>query len=130
MVRRRIMAKRIYRSTRNRMLGGVCGGIGEYFDVDPTIVRLVGVVFALFGAGILAYIMAWIIIPGQSLAAGQREPPPTPEERNPNMRRNPSGAVFGILVIILGIGLLLNNYGLFYFKLSLIWPLILIAIGV
>ncbi|HAD81596.1 MAG: PspC domain-containing protein [Candidatus Edwardsbacteria bacterium RIFOXYD12_FULL_50_11] len=59
------MAKRIYRSTRDRMLGGVCGGIGEYFDVDPTIVRLVAVVFALSGAGILAYIIAWIIIPDQ-----------------------------------------------------------------
>ncbi|MDQ7798960.1 MAG: PspC domain-containing protein [Candidatus Edwardsbacteria bacterium] len=59
------MSKRIYRSTRDRMLGGVCGGLGEYFDIDPTIVRLVAVVFALSGAGILAYIIAWIIIPDQ-----------------------------------------------------------------
>ncbi len=59
------MAKRIYRSTKNRMLGGVCGGIGEYFDVDPTIIRLMAVVVALSGAGILAYIIAWIIIPDQ-----------------------------------------------------------------
>lgn len=62
------MAKRIYRSAKDRMLGGVCGGIGEYFDVDPTIVRLVAVVFALSGAGILAYIIAWIIIPEQPVA--------------------------------------------------------------
>lgn len=59
------MSKRIYRSTKDRMLGGVCGGIGEYFDIDPTIVRLVAVVFAFTGAGILAYIIAWIIIPDQ-----------------------------------------------------------------
>lgn len=59
------MAKRIYRSAKDRMLGGVCGGIGEYFDVDPTIIRLIAVVFALSGAGILAYIIAWIIIPEQ-----------------------------------------------------------------
>ncbi|MBU1356916.1 MAG: PspC domain-containing protein [Candidatus Edwardsbacteria bacterium] len=59
------MAKRIYRSTKDRMLGGVCGGIGEYFDVDPTIIRLIAVVVALSGAGILAYIIAWIIIPDQ-----------------------------------------------------------------
>lgn len=59
------MAKRIYRSTKDRMLGGVCGGLGEYFDVDPTIVRLVAVVFALSGAGFLAYIIAWLIIPDQ-----------------------------------------------------------------
>jgi phage shock protein C len=59
------MAKRIYRSTKDRMLGGVCGGLGEYFDVDPTIVRLVAVVFAFTGAGVLAYIIAWLIIPDQ-----------------------------------------------------------------
>lgn len=61
------MAKRIYRSTKDRMLGGVCGGIGEYFDVDPTIIRLIAVVVALSGAGILAYIIAWIIIPDQPI---------------------------------------------------------------
>jgi len=59
------MAKRIYRSNKDRMLGGVCGGLGEYFDVDPTIIRLIAVVVALSGAGILAYIIAWIIIPDQ-----------------------------------------------------------------
>jgi len=59
------MSKRLYRSNKDRMLGGVCGGLGEYFDVDPTIVRLIAVVFALTGAGVLAYIIAWIIIPEQ-----------------------------------------------------------------
>lgn len=59
------MTKRLYRSTKERMLGGVCGGLGEYFDVDPTIIRLIAVVFALSGAGVLAYIIAWIIIPEQ-----------------------------------------------------------------
>jgi len=61
------MAKRIYRSSKDRMLGGICGGIGEYFDVDPTIIRLIAVVVALSGAGILAYIIAWIIIPDQPI---------------------------------------------------------------
>lgn len=58
------MSKRLYRSGREKMLGGVCGGLGEYFDVDPTIIRLAAVV-ALFGAGIgfLAYIIAWIVVP-------------------------------------------------------------------
>jgi len=56
--------KRIYRSGKERILGGVCGGIGEYFDVDPTIIRLLWVLFALgAGTGILVYIIAWIIIP-------------------------------------------------------------------
>jgi len=56
--------KRLYRSGKDRVLGGVCGGIGEFFEVDPVLVRLAWVLFAiLYGAGILAYIIAWVIIP-------------------------------------------------------------------
>ena len=56
--------KRLYRSTTERMIGGVCGGMAEYFEVDPTLIRLAAVVFLLIGgSGILAYILAWIIIP-------------------------------------------------------------------
>ena len=62
------MNKRLYRSDENRMLAGVCGGIAEYFGIDPTIVRLGWVVFcALGGSGILAYIIAAIIIPSAPL---------------------------------------------------------------
>lgn len=56
--------KRLLRSKRNRIIAGVCGGFGEYFNVDPTIVRLLWVLFTLLGgSGILAYIIAWIVIP-------------------------------------------------------------------
>lgn len=58
------MKKRLYRSKKSRILGGVCGGIAEYFDVDPTLIRLAWILFTLaYGAGIIAYIIAWIIIP-------------------------------------------------------------------
>ena len=61
------MSKKLYKSNTNKMLEGVCGGIAEYFGVDPTIVRLAWVVFcALGGSGILAYIIAAIIIPSAS----------------------------------------------------------------
>lgn len=58
--------KRLYKSTTNRVLCGVCGGIGEYFNVDPTIIRLLFILL-IFGAGsgLLAYIIAAIIIPEQ-----------------------------------------------------------------
>jgi len=56
--------KRLYRSGEDKILGGVCGGIAEYFKVDPVLIRLLWVLFALgYGSGILAYIIAWIIIP-------------------------------------------------------------------
>ena len=59
-----IMEKRLYKSNKNKMLAGVCGGIAEYFNLDPTLIRLGWIVFsALGGSGILAYIIAAIVIP-------------------------------------------------------------------
>jgi len=58
--------KKLFRSTKKRMVAGVCGGIGEFFNIDPTVIRLVWVVFTIFTGivgGLLAYIIAWIIIP-------------------------------------------------------------------
>ncbi len=55
--------KRLYRSRENRMICGVCGGIAEYFNVDPTLIRLGLVLLACTGSGILAYFIAAIIIP-------------------------------------------------------------------
>ena len=57
--------KRLYRSRKDRILGGVCGGLGIYFDIDPVIIRLLCLLlaFAGMGLGILVYLIAWIIIP-------------------------------------------------------------------
>jgi len=57
--------KKLYRSGKNHMLGGVCGGIGEYFSIDPTLIRLLWVLLTIcsIGAGILVYLIAWVIIP-------------------------------------------------------------------
>ncbi len=56
--------KRIYRSKKERVIAGVCGGIAEYLDADPTIIRLLWVLGTLiWGAGFLFYLLAWIIIP-------------------------------------------------------------------
>lgn len=58
------MEKRLYKSNQNKVLDGVCGGIAEYLNIDPTLVRLGWVVFcALGGSGVLAYIVAALIIP-------------------------------------------------------------------
>jgi phage shock protein C len=57
--------QRLYRSKKERILGGVCAGLGEHLDVDPTVIRLIWAVVTLlsFGTGIIIYILAWIIIP-------------------------------------------------------------------
>lgn len=56
--------KQLCRSKKNRIIAGVCGGIGEYFNIDPTIIRLLWVLLTFMGgSGIIAYIICWIIIP-------------------------------------------------------------------
>jgi phage shock protein C len=59
------MNKRLYRSRKNRMIAGVCGGLGEYFNIDPTIIRVIAVLLLLPGGlpGLLPYIVLWIIVP-------------------------------------------------------------------
>ncbi|MGM9602115.1 MAG: PspC domain-containing protein [Faecousia sp.] len=65
------MEKKLYKSNNNKMVAGVCGGIAEYFNIDPTVVRLAWVLFcALGGSGILAYIIAAIIIPNDPFFKG------------------------------------------------------------
>jgi len=57
--------KELRLSARDKKLGGVCGGIAEYFDIDPTIVRILWVAFSLaYGSGLLAYIICYFVIPG------------------------------------------------------------------
>ena len=60
------MNKRLYRVRNGRQLAGVCGGIAEYFNIDPTIIRLIWALLVLFaGCGILAYIVCAFVIPEQ-----------------------------------------------------------------
>ena len=57
------MNKKLYRSKKDKQLAGVCGGLAEYINIDVTVVRLIWVLLAVFGAGILAYIICALIIP-------------------------------------------------------------------
>lgn len=128
--------KRLYRSKEHRIIGGVAGGLGEYLDIDPVLVRI-GFVVTFFagGAGILAYIIAWIIIPEQPRdntmttssepqqqhAPAQPPPPPVKEEKRGSI-------VGGLVLLVLGLLFLANNF-LPDFHFEDWWPLILVAIG-
>lgn len=58
------MTKRLVRIHKDRKIAGVCTGFGEYFNVDPTLIRLLWIVLVLaFGSGILLYLIAWIVMP-------------------------------------------------------------------
>ena len=59
------MVKKLYRSRDNKVIGGVCGGLGKYFNIDPTIVRVIFVILLLPGGlpGLIPYFILWIVIP-------------------------------------------------------------------
>lgn len=67
--------RRLYRSRTERMLGGVCGGLGVYFTIDPTLIRVLFVVLALgSGAGLIAYLLLLIIVPIEPLPPSSSPP--------------------------------------------------------
>lgn len=69
--------RRLYRSRKERMLGGVCGGLGVYFSIDPTLVRVLFVALALAsGAGLLAYLLLLVIVPIEPLSPPSSPPGP------------------------------------------------------
>jgi phage shock protein C len=118
--------RRLYKSRRNRMIDGVCGGVAEYFDVDPTIVRIVWVLVTLMaGTGLLLYIAAMIIIP-----VNPEVVTPTPKVKSGDNRR-----FWGVLLILAGAAFLLINLGLasgfhwWSLSSSVVLPLLLITVG-
>ena len=118
------MVKRLYRSTTNKIVGGVCGGIAEYFDVDPVLVRLVTVLVALTtGVGFVAYIIALIIIPKGDESVAQASPATSLDTNR-----------WGNLIpgfILIGIGaVLLIKQILWWYSWQMAWAMILILAGV
>ena len=67
--------KRVYRSKNDRMMGGVCAGLGEHLDIDPTVIRLVRAVITVIsiGTGVLVYILAWILIPEEDIGSSEEK---------------------------------------------------------
>lgn len=65
------MNKKLYRIEQGKLIAGVCGGIAEYLNIDPTVIRLIWALVALSGTGILAYIIAMLIIPVKPLELGE-----------------------------------------------------------
>lgn len=104
------MRGRLYRSRTDRILGGIAGGIGDYFGIDPTIVRLVFVLLALWGgAGGALYIIAWIIIPrepGDRYEAAAADMSDRPR-RVHNTAEDKRG--LGWLMVIVGLGVVVFN---------------------
>jgi len=143
--------RKLYRSCTNRMISGVCGGLGKYLGIDATLIRLVFVLMALgHGFGVLLYIILWFIIPREDLATAaateetaragaqeiaERARTVGDEIREAVHQRNPQHVaviVGGVLVVVGGIFLLQNLSipWLWWLKFDVVWPILLIAAGV
>jgi phage shock protein PspC (stress-responsive transcriptional regulator) len=114
------------------MIGGVCAGIAEYFDVDPTWIRLLAVllIFAS-GFGLVAYIVAWVVIPRGPLAnpASQNATPSNQLARAQSAKSRGVAFIPGMVLILLGMIFLFDNL-FFWFDWDYVWPLLLVGAGV
>ncbi|NLW57094.1 MAG: PspC domain-containing protein [Firmicutes bacterium] len=122
---------RLYRSTQERMIAGVAGGLAEYFGIDVVIVRLLWVLAFFFGGGIFAYLLAWIVIPEQKFTSSPEEekadtmPTHTPPDRDVQENRWRIG---GFILIFVGLIFLLRELIPFSFH-RFTLPLLLMILG-
>lgn len=115
--------KKLYRSRDSQVIAGVCGGLGEYFEIDPVIFRIIFIVLSfVYGIGLIAYAIAWIVVPQRS--EGEVVQPATPSEKSELTRYLP-----GLILIIVGAAFLLGRIW-DWWTFRYVWPLALIGIGV
>ncbi len=148
------LPKRLYRSRTDKIIAGVCGGMGEYFNMDPLIFRIIFAVLVFAGGGgVLLYILLAIIIP-KAPWPGQPEPGVDPKgqfhdfvadvkgsaqhwaaeaRRSPEFQkhRNNSRAWFGMIVVIVGALLLVNKlFPQNWIRWDVLWPVAIIIVGI
>ena len=131
--------KRLLRSRKDRYIAGVCGGLGEYFDIDPLIFRLIFlIVFFFGGAGLLVYLILWIAIPEEGEDKRSREISANLKEGANKMaeeiKKNKHKAshnqiIGGLLILTVGVIFLVNNF-LPGFGMGKLWPLFLIILAI
>ncbi len=127
---------KLYRSETNKVIAGVCGGLGEYFNIDPTILRIIIVFITLFGgSGIILYIILWIVIPTKSTLGKTSEDyikanVEEIKEKSKAVTGRDSHFVLGLVLVVLGLTFLLENLGVYTFRyIWRFWPVFLIILG-
>lgn len=139
--------KILQRSQKHKIIGGVCGGIGEYFDIDPVFIRLLFIVVSIvYGIGIIAYIVLWIIVPSAPIESAYS----TTEGTNYTNADNPSDIsqntdaesdtskngkntdkirfIIGLILLFIGVLILINEL-VPYIDSAYIWSAAFIIVG-
>src|SRR5437016_8787834 len=126
-----IAGRRLYKSRHNRIIDGVCGGVAEYFGVEPTVVRILWVLVSLLGgSGLILYIVAMIVMPVNPDHRGQ------PSSEAPVTGVSERKRYWGIVLILIGVFVLMTNLGWFAdfdwwsFSRTVVFPVSLILVGV
>ncbi len=154
------MADRLFRSRRNRVIGGVSAGLGDYLNLDPVLIRILFVLATIFhGIGILLYIILWIVVPeneyeqpdmkvksetaggessseykteettGETTIDSEKEQPGKNETIQENKKVGKGRFAAGVILILFGLILLADTF-LPYFTFDLLFPFLLIGIGI
>jgi phage shock protein PspC (stress-responsive transcriptional regulator) len=139
-----LSTKKIYRSEKNCPLGGVAGGLGEYFNLDPVIIRILFVLLGLSGGGVIFYLILWLIIPRQedvclddqqvtknNATEIKQETDKYAQAAKKKTSKKGGQIYLAIALVILGLYLCLANYGFlgrpgYFFR---PWPLTLVIFG-
>lgn len=131
---------RLYRSQRDNIIGGVCGGLGDYLNTDPLVFRILFVVaFLVGGSGLLIYIIFWIVIPEEEIpiintknSSNMETEPKTDNntmEEQKKPQKNDGNLWGGLILITLGAIFLIDRF-VPRIDFGDLWPLILIVVGV
>lgn len=124
------MHKRLYRSRTDKMMGGVAGGLAEYFEVDPVIIRAVFIVSTIaWGISLLAYLVLWIIVPVNPVetvvveeVTEENKPPVVHQKKDKKM-------IFGYILITIGVFIIIDNFFAFL-DFDMFIAVTLVAVGI
>lgn len=124
--------KRLYKSRRDKIIDGVCGGFAEYFEVDASIIRLIWVLITLMGgSGLIAYLIAMIIMPVNPEHLTTQQPDNIYKNGRGDRRR-----FFGVMLILIGVLILMANigwiwdFGWWSFSWKILLPILVIVLGI
>ncbi len=116
--------RRLYLSRTDKVVAGVCGGLGEYFGIDPVFLRIIAVLLVfLHGIGLIGYFIAWIVMPKRP---EEVEGTPVSHQSAPSSWNN---YLPGAILILVGLYFLIDKH-YWWWHLERFWPLLLIVAGV
>ncbi|MBC7913266.1 MAG: PspC domain-containing protein [Pyrinomonadaceae bacterium] len=139
------MEKKLERSAHNKMIAGVSSGLADYLDMDVTVIRICFILLAVFGAGVLVYIIMWIAIPEKPFFEGAPIFEPKYTESGPDFSdiKTPQSGIIkekkdrngrmiaGAILVLIGTYFMLNEFNIIphWFSVFKLWPVLLIGLG-